>query len=160
MCVRVCALSQRVAERCLRRTGIGWLGSGGGGTDDLLSSLRRRRMSASRHELGDFGRVFTGATFTFVSLERNREKLTRSSFIETPRRLVATQNSPVGLTAVCTAPQGEAARTGPIWTSSLSSQELLTVLAAETCREPEPPETSGHTRSETHFLAVSRNQCF
>lgn len=61
---------ERAEERCLRRTGIGWLSSGGGTTDTLLSSaaLERRLPSVSRHEFGDLGRIFTpGDTFMFPS---------------------------------------------------------------------------------------------
>lgn len=43
------------------RTGTDGFGSGGGMTDALLSSAteRRRLVSASRHEFGDFGLIFT-----------------------------------------------------------------------------------------------------
>lgn len=69
--------SQRVEERCLRHTGIGWLSSDGGPTDVLLSSatVKRRRTSASRHEFGDFGLIFTPEdTFMFPSLQRGTEQ--------------------------------------------------------------------------------------
>lgn len=49
--------------------------------------------------------------------------------------------------------QGEEGRTDPIWSSSLSSQELLRVPAAEICGDSEPPETSGHERSETIIIS-------
>ena len=64
---------QWTAQRCLRRTGIGWSGSGGGPTDTRLSSaaVRRWRTSASRDEFGDLGRIFTAwATFVFPSLRK------------------------------------------------------------------------------------------
>lgn len=43
---------------------------------------------------------------------------------------------------MCTAPQEEAERTDPIWTSFLCSQKPLRLLAAETCREAELPGRS------------------
>lgn len=73
----VCVHSQRVEERCLRQTGIGWLTSGGRLTDILLSSAKveRRRKSASRLEFGDFGLIFTPEdTFMFASLQRGTEQ--------------------------------------------------------------------------------------
>lgn len=76
VCVCVHAHSQRAEERCRRHTGTGWLGSGGGLTDVLLSlvTVRRRRASASRHEFGDLGLIFTpGDTFMFASLQRGGE---------------------------------------------------------------------------------------
>lgn len=70
-------LLQREEERCLRRTGIGWLDSSGGAADVRFSSAtvkRRRRTSASRYEFGDLGRIFTpGDTFVFPSLPQGEK---------------------------------------------------------------------------------------
>ncbi len=79
VCVCVCASahSQRAEERCLRRTGTGWLTSGGGLKDFLLSSaaVKRRRASASKLEFGDFGLIFTpGDAFKSASLQRGSER--------------------------------------------------------------------------------------
>lgn len=69
--------SHRFEECCLMRTGTDGLGSGRGLTDALLSSAveRRRLVSASRHEFGDFGLIFTPwDAFLFASLQKRTER--------------------------------------------------------------------------------------
>lgn len=142
--MEACAHSQRAEARCLRCTGIGWFGS------VPLSSVRRRCTSASRHEFGDFGLIFTlGATFALASLF---EEQTEWVNVTCDRWAEPLHPSSGELTAVSTVLRGEEGRAGPIWTSSLSSQGRLRLLAAEIGTDLELPDRSGHDRrKETTF---------